>query len=124
RTLMRRAGVVPVAATVSPRSPLLRSIAGPPAPPVPRPARPTAPGPALVARPATRRGAVAASAGYRGRRRWRPYARTAWRTSGGRRLHRASRRDRSVWAQKLGGSGMCWPHGALEAVAVAEVRDR
>ena len=69
RTLMRRAGVVPVAATVSPRSPLLRSIAGPPAPPVPRPARPTAPGPALVARPATGRGAVAASAGYRGRRR-------------------------------------------------------
>ena len=69
RTLMRRAGVVPVAATVSPRSPLLRSIAGPPTPPVPRPARPTAPGPALVARPATGRGAVAASAGYRGRRR-------------------------------------------------------
>ena len=69
RTLMRRAGVVPVAATVSPRSPLLRSIAGPPAPLVPRPPRPTAPGPALVARPATDRGAVAASAGYRGRRR-------------------------------------------------------
>jgi len=69
RTLMRRAGVVPVAATVSPRSPLLRSIAGPPAPLVPRPARPPTPGPALVARPATGRGAVAASAGYRGRRR-------------------------------------------------------
>jgi superfamily II DNA/RNA helicase len=69
RTLMRRAGVVPVAATVSPRSPLLRSIAGPPARPVTQPERRTAPGPALAATPATGRGAVAASAGYRGRRR-------------------------------------------------------
>jgi len=69
RTLMRRAGVVPVAATVGPQSSLLRSIAGPPARPVPRPARPTAAEPALAARPATGRGAVAASAGYRGRRR-------------------------------------------------------
>src|SRR5262249_38805470 len=124
RTLMRRAGVVPVAATVSPRSPLLRSIAGPPAPPVPRPARPTAPGPALVARPATGRGAVPPPGGHPARPRRPPATRSAWRTSGGRRLHRASRRDRSVWAQKLGGSGMCWPRGALEAVAVAEVRDR
>jgi superfamily II DNA/RNA helicase len=69
RSLMRRAGVVPAAATVGPRSPLLRSIAGPPARRAARPERPTAPGPALVAMPATGRGAVAASAGYRGRRR-------------------------------------------------------
>jgi superfamily II DNA/RNA helicase len=67
RTLMRRAGVVPVAATVNPRSPLLRSIAGSPARPLPRPAPAAAP--ALAAMPATGRGAVAASAGYRGRRR-------------------------------------------------------
>jgi superfamily II DNA/RNA helicase len=69
RTLMRRAGVVPMAATVSPRSPLLRSITGAPARPVTQPERPTAPEPALAATPATGRGAVAASAGYRGRRR-------------------------------------------------------
>jgi superfamily II DNA/RNA helicase len=69
RTLMRRAGVVPAAATVSPRSPLLRSIAGPPARPLPRPALSAAPDPAIAAAPATGRGAVAASAGYRGRRR-------------------------------------------------------
>jgi superfamily II DNA/RNA helicase len=69
RTLMRHAGVVPEAATVTPRSPLLRSIAGPPARTLPRPARPPAPDPALAAMPATGRGAVAASAGYRGRRR-------------------------------------------------------
>jgi superfamily II DNA/RNA helicase len=69
RSLMRRAGVAPVAAAVGPGSPLLRSIAGPPAQPVTRPARPTAPDPALTAMPATGRGAVAASAGYRGRRR-------------------------------------------------------
>jgi superfamily II DNA/RNA helicase len=60
RGLMRRAGVVPVAATVSPQSPLLRSIAGQPAPLVTRPQRPTAPHPALAARPATGRGAAAA----------------------------------------------------------------
>ncbi|HEY2578984.1 MAG TPA: DEAD/DEAH box helicase, partial [Streptosporangiaceae bacterium] len=47
RTLMRRAGVVPVAAKASPRSPLLCSIAGPPAQPVTRPERRTAPDPAL-----------------------------------------------------------------------------
>lgn len=69
RTLMRRAGVVPLAATVSPRSPLLRSIAGPPARPVTRRERPAAPEAALAATLATGRGAVAASAGYRGRRR-------------------------------------------------------
>jgi superfamily II DNA/RNA helicase len=69
RTLMRRAGVVPVAATVNPRSPLLRSIAGSPARPLPRPARSAAPDLAIAAAPATGRGAVAASAGYRGRRR-------------------------------------------------------
>ena len=69
RSLMRRAGVVPAAATVSPRSPLLRSIAGLPAQPVTPPGRSTAPDPALAARPATGRGAASASARYRGRRR-------------------------------------------------------
>lgn len=69
RTLMRRAGVEPIAATVSPRSPLLRSLAGPPAKPAARPARSIAPDPAIIALPGTGRGAVAASAGYRGRRR-------------------------------------------------------
>src|SRR6266699_3130262 len=34
RTLMRRANVVPLGATVGPGSPLLRSIAGPPAKPI------------------------------------------------------------------------------------------
>jgi superfamily II DNA/RNA helicase len=67
RTLMRRAGVVPVAAIVSPRSPLLRSIAGPAARPVTQPER--AATPVLAASPATGHGAVAASARYRGRRR-------------------------------------------------------
>jgi superfamily II DNA/RNA helicase len=68
RTLMRRAGVVPVTATVSPRSPLLREIAGPSARLVTRPERATVPAPALAAMPATGRGAAAASARYRGRR--------------------------------------------------------
>ena len=66
RTLMKRANVIPLAATVGPGSPLLRSIAGPPAKPIapaPRAVRHTA-----VA-PATGTGAVAMSAGYRGRRR-------------------------------------------------------
>ena len=67
RSLMRRAGVAPKAATVDPRSPLLRSIAGPPARPVPQPERPVRP--SLAAVPGTGHGAVAASAGYRGRRR-------------------------------------------------------
>jgi superfamily II DNA/RNA helicase len=71
RTLMRRAGVVPAAAAVEPGSALLRSIAGPPAKriaPAPTAAEPErlATGPASLA---NGRGAVALSAGYRGRRR-------------------------------------------------------
>jgi superfamily II DNA/RNA helicase len=69
RALMKRANVIPLGATVSPGSPLLRSIAGPPA-------KPIAPAPRAVqhaqhtaAAPATGGGAVAMSAGYRGRRR-------------------------------------------------------
>ena len=66
RTLMKRANVIPLTATVSPGSPLLRSIAGPPA-------KPIAPAPPAVrhtaAAPATGTGAVAMSARYRGRRR-------------------------------------------------------
>ncbi len=68
RTLMKRANVIPLTATISPGSPLLRTIAGPPA----EPAAP-APAPAAVhhaaAAPAIGGGAVAMSAGYRGRRR-------------------------------------------------------
>jgi superfamily II DNA/RNA helicase len=67
RTLMRKAGVTPRAAAASPGSAVLRSIAGPPArrtAPVTRLARPA---PAATA--ATGRGAVAASGGFRGRRR-------------------------------------------------------
>jgi superfamily II DNA/RNA helicase len=67
RVLMRRAGVSPLPASVSPGSALLRSLAGPPAARVAA-ARTAAPAP-LVACPATGRGAVAASGGYRGRRR-------------------------------------------------------
>ena len=66
RTLMKRANVVPLTATISPASPLLRTIAGPPA-------KPVAPAPAAAhhaaAAPAIGGGAVAMSAGYRGRRR-------------------------------------------------------
>jgi superfamily II DNA/RNA helicase len=71
RTLMRKAHIVPLAATVRPGSALLRSIAG-------EPARPSAPQPrpadaaraaAAPASPAGRRGAAAASARFRGRRR-------------------------------------------------------
>jgi superfamily II DNA/RNA helicase len=72
RTLMKRANVIPLGATVTPRSALLRSIAGPPAQPV-------APAPHAAehrqhtqhapAEAATGGGAVAMSAGYRGRRR-------------------------------------------------------
>jgi len=69
RTLMRRAGVVPLAANVSPGSALLRSIAGPPAARVARAAQPAAGEAAVTAGPATGRGAVAMSARYRGRRR-------------------------------------------------------
>jgi superfamily II DNA/RNA helicase len=56
RALMGRAGVVPLATRVSPGSALLAA---------PRAASETA----LTARPATGRGAVAMSVGYRGRRR-------------------------------------------------------
>jgi superfamily II DNA/RNA helicase len=66
RGLMRRAGVSPLAATVSPGSALLRSIAGPPAA---RAAPPAAGAAALPASPATGCGAVAMSASYRGHRR-------------------------------------------------------
>jgi superfamily II DNA/RNA helicase len=69
RVLMRQAGVAPLTANVSPGSALVRSIAGPRASragsAVPLPAR-EAP---AVARPGTGSGAVAMSAGYRGRRR-------------------------------------------------------
>ena len=67
RGLMRRAGVSPLAASVSPGSALLRSIAGPPAARV-APADPAAAAAAVTARPATGRGAVAMSARYRRRR--------------------------------------------------------
>ncbi len=66
RTLMKRANVVPLDATVGPGSPLLRSIAGPPAKPIML-APPTVHH--VSAAPGTGRGAVAMSAGYRGRRR-------------------------------------------------------
>jgi superfamily II DNA/RNA helicase len=66
RGLMRKAGVVPQTAAVTPGSALLYSIAGEPAPlatlPAARPA-------AIMAAPATGRGAAALSAGFRGRRR-------------------------------------------------------
>jgi superfamily II DNA/RNA helicase len=67
--MMRRASVVPLRATVRPDSPLLRSLAGAPAARVAPVARPAA---AVQATPdvrATGHGAVAMSAGYRGRRR-------------------------------------------------------
>ena len=65
RALMRKAGVVPLTAAVTSGSALLRSIAGEPAAPVTLPAaRPVA----IVAAPATGRGAAAMSAGFRGRR--------------------------------------------------------
>jgi len=65
RDLMREAGVVPLTASVTPGSALLRSIAGEPAAPVTLPAsRPAA----IVTAPATGRGAAAMSAGFRGRR--------------------------------------------------------
>ncbi len=68
RALMRRAGVVPLSATVRPGSPLLASIAGPAA----RAASASqAAGrePVMTAIPAAGRGAAAASARYRGGRR-------------------------------------------------------
>ena len=69
RALMKRANVIPLAATVSPGSPLLRSIAGPPAQPVAPPAPAVQHAEYTAAAPATGGGAVAMSAGYRGRRR-------------------------------------------------------
>jgi len=71
RVLMRKAHIVPLAATVKPGSALLRSIAGEPArPPAPQPRPATvAPEAATTARPASGRGAAAASARFRGRRR-------------------------------------------------------
>jgi superfamily II DNA/RNA helicase len=68
RGLMRRAGVSPLAANVSPGSALLRSLAGPPATRV-APTGPPAATATLTASPATGRSAVAMSAGYRGRRK-------------------------------------------------------
>jgi superfamily II DNA/RNA helicase len=67
RALMRQAGVTPHAAAAGPGSPVLRSIAGPPArhrAPVARLARP-----APAAMQATGRAAAAASGGFRGRRK-------------------------------------------------------
>ena len=71
RSLMRKARIVPLTATVKPGSALLRSIAGKPAkPPAPQP-RPAAAAPetTAAASPATGRRAAAMSASYRGRRR-------------------------------------------------------
>ena len=66
RDLMRKAGVVPLTATVTPGSALLRSIAGERVASVTLPAvRATA----ITAAPATGHGAAALSAGFRGRRR-------------------------------------------------------
>ena len=67
RVLMRRAGVTPLHASVSPGSALLHSLAGPPAARI-APAGPAAAAP-LMASPGTGRGAVAASGGFRGRRK-------------------------------------------------------
>jgi superfamily II DNA/RNA helicase len=66
RALMRKAGVVPLTATVTPGSALLRTIVGEPVGPVTLPVvRPVA----IVAAPATGHGAAALSSGFRGRRR-------------------------------------------------------
>jgi superfamily II DNA/RNA helicase len=70
RALMSKAGVVPLAATVTPRSPVLAMIAGPPAKRV-APTRHRvidAESREAVVRPASGSGAVALSASYRGRR--------------------------------------------------------
>ncbi len=70
RTLMRKARVVPLAATVKPSSALLHSIAGKPATPPARQPHPAATAPeTTTARLATGRRAAAQSARYRGRRR-------------------------------------------------------
>jgi superfamily II DNA/RNA helicase len=67
--MMRRAGVVPLRAAADPDSPVLATIAGPRAAPVSRAPRVITPVIDVTARQATGRGAVALSAGYRGRRR-------------------------------------------------------
>jgi superfamily II DNA/RNA helicase len=72
RRLMRRAGVVPLAAAAGPHSPVLRSIAGPPAERVMPVPRRRSEGRALAADNATGPGAAAVSArsgGHRGHRR-------------------------------------------------------
>jgi superfamily II DNA/RNA helicase len=69
RAVMRRAGVVPLRASVRPGSALLATIAGPRAEPVAWAPRLTAPVTNGAARQATGRGAAALSARYRGRRR-------------------------------------------------------
>lgn len=67
--IMRKARVVPLTATVTSESPLLRSIAGAPAPRVTLAARPGCRAKAVTVAPATGRGAAAFSAGFRGRGR-------------------------------------------------------
>jgi superfamily II DNA/RNA helicase len=70
RALMRKAGVTPQAVTATPGSPVVRSIAGPPARRVAPVARlnPAASPRAADATPATGRGAAAASGSFRGSR--------------------------------------------------------
>ena len=69
RSMMRKAHVVPLAATVTPQSALLRSISGDPSPPG-KPPAPSAPQPeAAPVAQGTGRSAVALSAAFRGRRR-------------------------------------------------------
>ncbi len=67
RILMRKAGVTPQAAAVSPGSAVLRSIAGPPVGRI-APVTPLARVPAAAAAQATGRGAAAASGSFGGRR--------------------------------------------------------
>src|SRR4029077_5971682 len=69
RVLMRQAGVAPLTANVSPGSALVRSIAGPQASRAGSAGSLPAREAPAVARPGTGSGAVAMSAGYRGRRR-------------------------------------------------------
>ena len=66
RILMRKAGVTPQAATASPGSPVLRSIAGPPVGRI-APVTQAARIPAADSARATGRGAAAASGSFRGR---------------------------------------------------------
>jgi superfamily II DNA/RNA helicase len=69
RMLMRRAGVKPAAVAVEPRSALLRSIAGPPAPRIAPVVTAAAPERATTAPRPSGRGAAARSGGYRRRGR-------------------------------------------------------